>query len=155
MFCGFDCFGSVFFVYLTMDVKIKITSENAIVPVRANSTDAGFDCYASSINETENYLEYGLGFQLEIPTGFFGLILARSSITNFDLMVKNSAGIIDSGYRGEMKLRLKKFGDKIYSIGDRVCQLIILPYPEINLVLSENLDDVNDRKGGFGSSGVN
>lgn len=144
-----------FFVYLTMDVKIKITSKDAVMPVKANLTDAGFDCYASSINETENYLEYGLGFQLEIPSGFFGLLVARSSITNFDLMVKNSAGIIDSGYRGEVKLRLKKFGSKIYSVGDRVCQLIILPYPEVHLVLSENLDDVNDRQGGFGSSGVN
>ena len=137
-----------------MDVKIKLITENAQLPLKANSFDAGFDCYAHSFNETNDFLEYGLGFQIEIPNGYFGMIVARSSITKYDLMVKNSVGIIDSGYRGEVKLRLHKMGDNCYEIGDRVCQLIILPLPEINLLISNELNSENDRNGGFGSTGA-
>jgi dUTP pyrophosphatase len=137
-----------------MEIKITKTYNDAIIPARQNVTDAGFDCYAYSINDTENYLEYDLGFKIEIPFGYFGMLVARSSITNFDLMVKNSVGIIDSGYRGSVKLRTKKLGNNIYKVGDRVCQLIILPLPDVNLIESDNLDQINDRMGGFGSTGI-
>jgi dUTP pyrophosphatase len=134
-------------------INIKKIHSLAQLPTKANPTDAGFDCYAVEINETEDYLEYNLGFQIEIPQGFFGLLVARSSITKYDLMVKNSVGIIDSGYRGDVKLRTKKFGEKIYNIGERVCQLIILPLPDFSLIEVDNLDSENDRLGGFGSTG--
>ena len=137
-----------------MKIKIKKVYSDAILPTKANETDAGFDCYAYSCSKTDNYLEYNLGFQIEIPETFFGLLVARSSITNYDLMVKNSVGIIDSGYRGDVKLRTKTFGENIYKLGDRVCQLIILPLPKIELEEVDTLDDNNDRKGGFGSTGM-
>jgi dUTP pyrophosphatase len=137
-----------------MKVKIKKTYDDSILPIKANQSDAGFDCFAHSINSTDNYLEYCLGFQIEIPENYFGMLAPRSSITNFDLMVKNSVGIIDSGYRGEVKLRTKQFGEKIYKTGDRVCQLIILPLPEVEFDVVESLDEQNDRMGGFGSTGV-
>ena len=123
------------------------------MPAKMNFTDAGFDCVACDIHETEDFLEYNLGFQIEIPSGYFGLLVARSSITKYDLMVKNSVGIIDAGYRGDVKLRTKKFGEKTYSIGDRVAQLIILPLPDIELCEVDQLDDTNNRLGGFGSTG--
>ena len=136
-----------------MKVNFKKTHPLAQTPSRMNNFDAGFDCYACELIETEDYTEYNLGFQIEIPKGYFGLLVARSSITKYDLMVKNSVGIIDAGYRGDVKLRTKKFGEKIYQCGERVCQLIILPLPEIELIEVEELDSANDRLGGFGSTG--
>lgn len=136
-----------------MTINFKKTHPDAKTPVKMNMSDAGFDCFAVEMNETEDYLEYNLGFQIEIPNGFFGLLVARSSITKYDLMVKNSVGIIDSGYRGDVKLRTKKFGDKIYNLGERVCQLVILPLPNFYLKEVEELDSDNDRFGGFGSTG--
>lgn len=135
------------------NIKLKKTHALAQIPTKMNSSDAGFDCFAVEINETEDYLEYNLGFQIEIPNGYFGLLAARSSITKYDLMVKNSIGIIDSGYRGDVKLRTKKFGDKVYNVGERVCQLIILPLPEFSLIEVDQLDTESDRLGGFGSTG--
>jgi dUTP pyrophosphatase len=134
-------------------INVKKTHVQAQLPAKMNSSDAGFDCYAVEINETEDFLEYNLGFQVEIPQGFFGLLVARSSITKYDLMVKNSVGIIDAGYRGDVKLRTKKFGEKIYNVGERVCQLLILPVPEFSFVEVDQLDTENDRLGGFGSTG--
>jgi dUTP pyrophosphatase len=137
-----------------MQVKVKKIYEDTILPVKANKNDAGFDCYAQGVAHTDNYIEYNLGFQMEIPEGYFGLLAPRSSISNFDLMMKGSVGIIDSGYRGEVKFRAKSFGENIYKVGDRVCQLIILPLPMVELVDSEELDSANDRLGGFGSTGT-
>ena len=136
-----------------MQVKIKKTYSDSILPVKANHNDAGFDCYAQGVTHTDNYIEYNLGFQVEIPIGYFGLLASRSSISNYDLMMKGSIGVIDSGYRGEVKFRAKSFGENIYKVGDRVCQLIILPLPSVELIESAELDDQNDRLGGFGSTG--
>ena len=71
-----------------MIVNLKKTHKNAQIPKKMNPTDAGFDCFAVEINETDDYLEYNLGFQIEIPEKYFGLLFARSSITKYDLMVK-------------------------------------------------------------------
>lgn len=136
-----------------MKIKIKKIAENCVLPTRSNPDDAGLDCVATSVNVTEDFIEYGLGFQVEIPKGYFGALAPRSSITKYDLMVKNSIGIIDSGYRGEVKLRTMPFGEKVYKAGDRVCQLIILPLPEVEIVEVDELDVENDRLGGFGSTG--
>lgn len=136
-----------------MKIKIKKEKEDSILPLKKNPLDAGIDCYANSFTETEDYVEYGLGFSLEIPEGYCGLIFPRSSISNYDLFMCNSIGVIDSGYRNEVKARFKKIGDKIYNIGERVCQLIIYQYPEVKFIEVNELDSTNDRKGGHGSTG--
>jgi len=87
-----------------MKLKFKKLMQQAVAPSRANENDAGFDLTATSrktINAST--IEYGTGLALEIPTGYVGLIFPRSSICKKAQMLSNSVGVIDSGYRGEVK----------------------------------------------------
>jgi dUTP pyrophosphatase len=88
-----------------MKLKIKKLDERAVVPSYAKEGDACFDLTAVSVNTANDYIEYGTGLAVEIPVGHVGLIFPRSSVTSKDLMLKNSVGVIDSGYRGEIKFR--------------------------------------------------
>jgi dUTP pyrophosphatase len=88
-----------------MKLKIKKLDETAVVPSYAKEGDAGFDLTAVSVITANDYIEYGTGLAVEIPVGHVGLIFPRSSVTSKDLMLKNSVGVIDSGYRGEIKFR--------------------------------------------------
>lgn len=136
-------------------MKVKIKSEIKNIPKKANSNDAAYDCVAISFTETDDYIEYGLGFSLEIPDDFAGFIYPRSSISKYDLFLCNGVGVIDSGYRDEVKVRFKRCGNKIYEIGDRVCQLIISPTLNVEFENVESLDIDKNRNGGFGSSNLN
>lgn len=144
-----------------MDVKIQKLDSNAVIPSYAHITDAGMDLYATSFNIDEygNH-EYGTGLAMEIPKGYVGLLFPRSSICKYALQLSNSVGVIDSGYRGEIKFKFnhinnKKDSKRFYNIGERIGQIIILPYPFINFIESETLDDSDRGEGGFGSSGTN
>jgi len=153
-----------------MEIKFKKLVPEAVIPQRANPTDAGLDLVATSQkaemckNEdgTEHsrevsFIEYGTGLAVEIPEGFVGLLFPRSSVTNKQMMLKNSVGVIDSGYRGEIRARFmcadKEEKHYHYSVGDKVAQLLIvpiaLPYP----VEAEELSDTSRGEGGFGSTG--
>lgn len=139
-----------------MIVKIKKLNENAVVPFYSKFGDAGMDLVATSKEDTEKYIEFGIGWAIEIPLGYVGLIFPRSSISNYYLDLANAVGVIDSGYRQEIKVRFRKLighdEATIYKIGDKVAQLIILPYPQIVLEVSDELSLTN-RTGGFGSTG--
>lgn len=139
-----------------MDVRFTLLSSAASVPAYAREGDAGMDISAISKTITDKYIEYGTGLAVAIPEGYVGLIFPRSSISNKELLLSNSVGVIDSNYRGEVKFRFKynqTSPDNYYAIGDRVGQLIIMPYPRINLVQVESLDETNRNTNGFGSSG--
>ena len=86
---------------------------------------------------------------------YVGLVFPRSSIRKYDLELTNSVGVIDSGYRGEIQLTFNKVNNKttIYNVGDRVGQIMIIPYPKINFVESDELTITERGEGGFGSSG--
>ena len=137
-----------------MKVKIKKLSEEAIIPKYATKGDAGMDAYAISKKDTEKYIEYGTGLSFEVPEGYVMLIFPRSSISNTDLIIANSVGVLDSGYRGELIFRFKKNGNNEYNIGDKIGQFIIMPYPTIELEEVDNLGDSERGQGGFGSTGV-
>ena len=113
------------------------------------------DFCAVSKNETDKYVEYGTGLAFEIPEGYTMLVFPRSSVSNTNLVMANSVGVLDSGYRGELKLRFRKNGSDDYQIGDRVGQIIILPYPAVNFEEVEDLSESIRGEGGFGSSGKN
>lgn len=81
-----------------MKVKIKKLVENAVVPRYAKSGDAGLDLMATSIEQKGDKIIYHCGLAFEIPQGYFGLVVPRSSNAKKDLLLTNSAGIIDSGY---------------------------------------------------------
>lgn len=141
-----------------MDIKIKKMAENAVLPVKANRTDAAFDFTAVSehIDIANRTLTYNLGWAVEIPAGHVGLLFPRSSIANKDIALTNSVGVIDSGYRGELMAKFKNTVPqraRKYDIGDRVVQLIILPVPEVKLIVAETLSESDRGVSGFGSSG--
>ena len=135
-----------------MKINIKL-SNGAKMPEKAHSTDAGFDLTSVSIAYVGNYVEYDTGVHIAIPEGHMGLIFPRSSVSKYDLTLANSVGVIDSDYRGPIKLRFKSLGPTHYKVGDRVGQLVIMPIPAVELGQVEELDDTVRSEGGFGSSG--
>lgn len=142
-----------------MIVRIKKLQPDAVIPVYAKPGDAGLDLVATSIiNETNTQVTYGTGIAVEIPYGYVGLIFPRSSIRKYELELSNSVGVIDSGYRGEVQLTFNKIiandlAVNTYEIGDKIGQLIILPYPIIKFLEVSQLSESSRGEGGFGSTG--
>lgn len=145
-----------------LEIKIKKLCESAIIPTMANYGDAGMDLTAVSVAENNDYIQYGTGLAFEIPYGYAGLLFPRSSNSKKDLLLANSIGLVDAGYRNEVLLRFKKIVRnseypntfKVYEVGDRVGQIVILPIPEIKFIEVNELNDSERGLGGFGSSGV-
>lgn len=141
-----------------MKVKVKKLHKDAIIPKYAKSGDAGLDL--TSITKTKNnasgIITYTTGLAVEIPEGHVGLLFPRSSLSNYDLMLTNHVGVIDSGYRGEITFKFKQVGQhapREYEIGDRIGQLLIIPYPQIELEEVTDLSESERGNGGFGSTG--
>ena len=142
-----------------MFVNIKKLNENAVIPSYSKDGDAGMDLVATSINFEGTQITYGTGLAIEIPKGFVGLIFPRSSIRKTDLSLSNSVGVIDSGYRGEIQATFNqkslssKSGSFLYGVGDRIAQIMIIPYPPINFIEVDELTNTERGEGGFGSTG--
>jgi dUTP pyrophosphatase len=137
-----------------MRVNIKRLHENATIPFYAKESDAGMDLVITDIKgETEWDISYGFGISMEIPDGFMGLVFPRSSIRKTDLLLSNSVGVIDAGYRGEIQATFKKTGGAVYKIGDRGAQLIIIPHPIVEWNEVNELNNTERGEGGFGSTG--
>ena len=153
-----------------MEVKIKKLNPNAVIPKYAKDGDAGMDLVATSIiSDTPEQITYGMGIALEIPKGFVGLIFPRSSVRKTGLDLSNAVGVCDSGYRGELQATFNKVfgGDRFYDetkntedtsnnfykIGDRIAQIMIIPYPPIEFVEVDELSNSERGEGGFGSTG--
>lgn len=172
-----------------MEVKIKKLCETAVIPSYAKPGDAGMDLVATSkVFDKYGNVEYGTGLAMEIPEGYVGLLFPRSSISKQDLSLANAVGVIDSGYRGEIKFKFKptlsymKFEDadnphgiyedsntfdyigiagdidcvnaSTYKVGDRIGQIIILPYPKISFKEVDKLSSTERGDGGFGHTGL-
>jgi dUTP pyrophosphatase len=139
-----------------IDVKIRKVHPDAVIPFRAHATDAGMDVTAISMEMTEDYVEYDTGLQFQLPEGYAMLIFPRSSNSKKDLLLCNSVGILDAGYTGNLKLRFKLttegYTEKIYNPGDKVGQIMIIPYPEINFIETEVFNETERGDGGFGST---
>jgi len=152
-----------------MKIKIKKLSENARVPKKAHTTDACFDVYASEIEVKDasgvETVVVKLGFSTEIPEGFKGVLVPRSSLTNTTWMMQNSPGQIDASYRGEWQMRFKQllcfhnetktpFRQKFpFEVGDRVGQVFFEKVLDIEFEENEGLSDSERGKGGFGHTG--
>ena len=137
-----------------MKVRIKKLNPNAVIPTYAKDGDAGMDVVATRIiNERLDSITYGTDIALEIPEGFVGLIFPRSSIRKTDLILSNSVGVIDSGYRGEIQATFKRSGVYVYEVGDRGAQIMIIPHPPIEFEEVDELSDTERGEGGFGSTG--
>jgi dUTP pyrophosphatase len=139
-----------------MKVRFKKLSEKAATPSYAKPGDAGLDLVAISKTDCDSYIEYGTGIAVELPEGYVGLVFPRSSISSKSLALSNSVGVVDSGYRGEIKFRFKAtptFHQHHYEVGDKIGQLVIMPYPQIELEEVLVLNETVRGTGGFGSSG--
>lgn len=162
-----------------MNIKIKRLHPDAVIPSYAKPGDAGMDITAvsKSYDETGN-LTYGTGLAFEIPEGHVALLFPRSSNSKKELTLSNSVGVLDSGYRGEVFFKFKPsayfsnglkrptnntgtykettmaVGDiKDYAIGERIGQIIVLPYPQVTFEEVEELTQTERGEGGFGSTG--
>jgi dUTP pyrophosphatase len=108
------------------------------------------------ISNTTFDVTYGTDIALEIPEGFVGLVFPRSSIRKYELILSNSVGVIDSGYRGEIQATFKKengLDSLAYKVGDRICQIMIIPHPIIEFEEVNELNNTDRGQGGFGSTG--
>ena len=140
-------------------MKIKRLKDNAIVPTKGSQHAAGYDLYSTetvTIRPHETVL-IGTGWAMEFPIGYFGAIFARSGLaTKEGLRPANCVGVIDSDYRGEVKVALHNDSNDLRTIakGDRIAQLIIMDYyfvsdfEEVNILI-----DTSRGEGGFGSTG--
>ena len=152
-----------------MEVKIKKLYTDSILPTKAHTTDAGYDLYAHSKSyDDDGNVVYGSGVAMEIPNGYVGLVFPRSSNAKKDLILSNSVGVIDSGYRGEISFKFKQTPrefagasgmfvtyqyTKDYGLRDRIGQIIIMPYPEIEFVEVKELSKSERENGSYGSTG--
>ena len=146
-----------------MDVKFKKLHDDAKIPSYAHDTDAGLDLTAVSFTQefdksNKLVLVYHTGLAVEIPEGYVGLIFMRSSVSNKSISLTNAVAVIDSGYRGELLLKYKITTDSlptIYQPGEKIGQLIIIPYPKIEPIEAEELSSSDRNEGGFGSTDTN
>ena len=152
-----------------MKVNVKKIDSNAVIPTYAKHGDAGMDLTAISKEYDEHgNVCYGTGLAFEIPNGFVGLLFPRSSNTKKDLILGNSVGVIDSGYRGEVVFKFKALDTKYledgrltytkkdfmtsYNVGDRIGQIVIMPVPQIEFNVVDELSTTDRGVGGFGST---
>ena len=139
-----------------MIIKIKKTHPHANLPIYAKDGDAAMDLHAVEVIKDKygNYV-YLTGIALEIPPGFVGLLFPRSSVSKTSMSLANSVGVVDSGYRGEIMLKYRQTGDanSIYRAGDRVGQIMIIPYPKVEFIEVDELSSTDRGSGGFGSTG--
>jgi len=138
-----------------MKVKIKKLHPDAVIPKYAKDGDAGMDLTAVDVVADGGTLTYKTGLAVEIPRWHVGLLFPRSSVYKTGQSLTNCVGVIDSGYRGELMLKytLSPY-QREYQIGDRVGQLIIMPYPKVEFEEVKELSDTERGDGGYGSTGA-
>lgn len=135
-----------------------LVDDKAFLPQRAHANDAGADLMACIDETIELYPGeqklIGTGVAIKIPVGYGGFIFNRSSQGKRGITIPHSVGVIDTDYRGEIKVLLKNISEDVYKIerGDRIAQLVIMP-----VLLVDFIDTWNDTErgtGGFGSTGT-
>lgn len=141
---------------LKMKIRIKKLVPEAVVPKKAHADDAGFDLVSVKVGFEKGRWVCHSGLAFEIPKGYVGLVFPRSSIAGKDQDMANSVGVIDSNYRGEVTGKFRMTGEPMlprYDVGERFAQMIIMPYPEVEFVESEELSETDRGTGGYGSTG--
>jgi dUTP pyrophosphatase len=142
-----------------MSLRVRRLDPDAKLPTRAHDGDAGLDLYAlegATLGPGER-ISLGTGIAVEIPPGRAGLVLPRSGLAaRHGIALVNAPGLIDSGYRGEVRvLLLNTDRDQPCEIqrGDRIAQLVLVAVEALDLVVVDELELSERGGGGFGSSG--
>lgn len=141
-----------------MKLKIRKLTPSAETPTRGSDEAAGWDFYATSVEPfLANQVKVHTGIAVQIPPGFVGLVFPRSSIVKTGLRLGNCVGVIDSDYRGEVTAVFdvrENWVDANYKAGDRVFQLVVVPYAEFDgIEICEHLTQTARGEGGYGSTG--
>lgn len=144
-----------------MKVRLKKLDSRAAVPTYGSEYSAGADLYACADGEIpiapgETVLVH-TGIAVEIPTGYVGLVYARSGLASKrGLAPANKVGVIDSDYRGEIMVALHNHGTSVQTVahGERIAQMVIAPYMRADYEIAEELDETVRGAGGFGSTGT-
>lgn len=153
-----------------LQVKVKKLLPEAVLPSYSKPGDAGMDLTATSKSYDDlGNAVYGTGLIMEIPEGYVGFIFPRSSVSNFNQFLTNCVGVVDSGYRGEIIAKFKPVSlpfcmripdeykhdleHREYSVGDRFAQIIIMPYPKVQCIETDELSETERGAGGFGHTG--
>ena len=157
----FGIFNAVAEKYHSYAIKLPIQlEEGAKVPTYAHDSDAAADMYAMEDTEIPahtNGVPVKTGVHIQLPEGWVAFILPRSSIgAKTPLRLSNSAGVIDSGYRGEVRALYDNISDEPYQIHkeDRIAQMLVMPSYRFKAVVVDSLEDSDRGSGGFGSTGV-
>ena len=144
-------------------INIKKLTTTAKIPLRGSNEAAGYDLYA---DVGEDFVEIKphetvkipTGIALEIPNGYFGGIFARSGLARKEgIRPCNCVGVIDQDYRGEIIVALHNDSDvsRFITPGERVAQLVVIPYLEVSFNEVDKLNTTSRGAGGFGSTGAN
>lgn len=141
-----------------MELKFKRLNSRAELPRKAHATDAGLDltCTTWHYDTETGIYTYGTGLAVEIPEGHVGLLFPRSSIYKTAMLLSNCVGVIDSGYRGEIMAKMYRGQNtrlEPYKPGDRICQLIVMPIPDVETTWADELSESDRGEGGYGSTG--
>lgn len=146
----------------TVNMNVNKLNNDSIVPTKGSEYAAGIDLYAYIKSGAVDIpagatVKIGTGIAAEIPVGCFGGVFARSGLAaKRGLRPSNCVGVVDSDYRGEIIVAIHNDSDKCETIhnGDRIAQLVIMPYINVSLQEVEELSDTKRGAGGFGSTGV-
>ena len=143
-----------------MNIKVKKLKPGATVPTMGSKFAAGADLY--SAEDADVVIEPGVtkfigtGLAMEIPEGYVGLVYARSGLAcKRGLAPANKVGVVDSDYRGEIKVALHNHGKEAQTVekGERIAQMVIAPYLSVNYEEADELSETERGEGGFGSTG--
>jgi len=154
-----------------IEIKFKKEHPDAVLPTKTHLENL-YDYFPKEniifhegydLTDKEKYLEYDLGFSTEIPIGYKGIIVPRSSISKYNLIMCNSPAQIDSSYRGTWKIRFKFLSEeqykdsisnleKIYKKGDKIAQIFFEPVLQVSFIETEELSVTERGIGGFGST---
>lgn len=142
-------------------LRIKKIHKNAQIPKRGSQYSAGYDLYACIDGgditiAPHSTVKIGTGLAIAVPNGYFGAIFARSGLaTKEGLRPANCVGVADSDYRGEYIVALHNDTDteKTVKNGDRIAQLVIMPFLDVDFEETDDLDETERGSGGFGSTG--
>lgn len=137
-------------------MKVKL-EKGAIKPTKAHENDAGYDLYAMNHAEIlpRTHHSFDTGVHIEIPHGYVGIVSGRSGLNFRKQLVLGGVGIIDENYRGTIGVMLYNHGEwtQVVNEGDRIAQLVIVPYFSEAIDVVDELSDTDRGSGGFGSTG--
>lgn len=143
-----------------MNIKIKRLNKLAKIPTRGTAESAGYDLYAATDKDIQipphSNVKIGTGIAMSIPNGFFGGIFARSGVaTKRNMRPSNCVGIVDSDYTGEVIVSIHNDSTETKTIqrGERIAQLVIVPYLSVIFDEVNELEETERGDGGFGSTG--